>query len=124
MSGLVLILFQYANRRCDAPVPVESRPTLVNWLAQHQLILCEDTTTNGNCGIHAFWLSLADFARHTPNFKKNNAWKQLSKKSTNTSQLIKHLRDVAVTWMKDNADVSVWDGMRFRDLACQMSHLQ
>ena len=27
-------------------------------------------------------------------------------------------------WMGDNADVLVWEGMRFRDLACNMSHLQ
>ena len=43
---------------------------------------------------------------------------------TNTDQLIKHLRVEAVKWMRDNADEPVWGGMRFRDLACQMSHLQ
>ena len=124
MSALVPFLINCGTRRCGAPGPVARAPGLVQWLAQNQLRLCEETVADGNCGVHAFFLSLADFARHTPGLKTSNSWKQLSKATKTTAQLIKHLRGVAVTWMTDNADTSVWDGMRFRDVACQMSHLQ
>ena len=97
---------------------------LVQTLAQNQLILREDTLSDGNCGLHAFFLSLADFADRNCGLKQSRAWKALAKVKTKTAHLIKHLRRVAVEWMTDHADVEVWEGMRFRDLALRMSHLQ
>ena len=67
---------------------------------------------------------LADFADRIHAIKQTRAWKARSKVKTNTAQLIKHLRVVAVQWMRDNADLEVWEGMRFRELALRMSHLQ
>ena len=87
-------------------------------------LMREDTKADGNCGVHAFFLSLADFADRNHAIKQTRAWKVLSKVKTNTAQLIKHLREVAVQWMRDNADLEVWEGMRFRDLALRISHLQ
>jgi len=124
MSSLVPFLIQCADRRCDTPSPVDDSSALVRSLAQNQLLLRDDTTRDGNCGVHAFFLSLADFADRNLAIKQISAWKALSKVKTNTAQLIKHLREVAVQWMRDNADLEVWDGMRFRDLALGMSHLQ
>ena len=117
-------LIQCADRRCDTPSPVVSSSDLVRNLAQNQLVVRDDTSRDGNCGVHGFYLSLADFADRIHAIKQTRAWKALSKVKTNTAQLIKHLRVVAVQWMRDNADLEVWEGMRFRELALRMSHLQ
>ena len=124
MSVLVPFLVQCADKRCGVPSPVVDAPELVRWLAQNQLRLCLDTVADGNCGIHAFYLSLVDFVRHSPGLKTSAAWKQLSKTTSRTADVIQHLRGVAVKWMQKNADIEVWDGMTFRELACKMSHLQ
>jgi len=124
MSSLLPFLVVFADRRCDPPTPVASSAALVQNLAQNQLLLRDDTTKDGNCGVHAFFLSLADFADRNHAIKQTRAWKALSKVKTKTAQLIKPLREVAVKWMRDNADVKVWEGMRFRDLTLRMSHLQ
>ena len=124
MSSLVPFLIHCADRRCDTPSPVCSSSALVRSFAENQLLLRDDTTRDGNCGVHALFLSLADFADRNLAIKQLRAWKALSKVKTNTAQLIKHLREVAVQWMRENADLEVWEGMRFRDLALRMSHLQ
>ena len=124
MSSLVPFLIQCSDRRCDTPLPAVSSPELVRTLGQNHLVLRDDTLCDGNCGVHAFFLSLADFADRNLTIKQICAWKALSKVKTKTAQLIKHLRQIAVQWMRDNADVEVWEGMRFRDLALRMSHLQ
>ena len=87
-------------------------------------MLRDDTLADGNCGIHAFFLSLCDFVRQSLFMKRSAAWKRLSAVMPNTADTIQHLRKVAVDWMADHADAAVWDGMTFRDLACQMSHLE
>ena len=124
MSSLVPLLISYDNRRCRGPSSVDVPPELALWIAQNGLMLREDTLADGNCGIHAFCLSLIDFADRYPAIKSSQAWKQIAKVRRNTSHAVKHLREVAVKWMTPNADVSVWNGMPFRDLACAMSHLQ
>ena len=121
---LLPLLINYAGKRCGPPSPVVDAPRLTQWLAQNSLMLRHDTLADGNCGIHAFFLSLCDFARLNPGFKTSAAWKRLSRLSFNVADTVQHLRKVAVDWMADHADAAVWDGMTFRDLACQMSHLQ
>ena len=49
-------------------------------------------------------------------------YKALRKASTSTGKMISHLRGVASKWMIDNADVEVWGGMAFRDLARSMAN--
>ena len=124
MSSLLPFLIQCADKRCDPPSPVVSSSALGRSLAQNQLSLREDTAADCNCGVHGFFLSLADFADRNAGIRQIQPWKNLSKVRTNRAQLIKHLRMVAVQWMEENADSEVWEGMRFRDLALQMSHLQ
>ena len=124
MSTLLPFWILCASKRCDHPLPVASSSALVRNLAQNQLLLRDDTMADGNCGVHAFFLSLANCVDRNHAIKQTRAWKALSKVKTNTAQLIKHLREVAVQWMRDNADLEVWEGMRFRDLALRMSHLQ
>ena len=124
MTSLLPFLILCADRKCDPPLPHASSSALVRNLAANQLLLNDDTSRDGNCGVHAFYLSLADFADRHHAVKATRAWKELSKVKANTAQLIKHLREVAVQWMRDNADLEVWEGMRFRDLALRMSHLQ
>ena len=120
------LLTDYATRRCEPPSSFVAAPArLIQWLAQNGLQLCEDTATDGDCGIHAFYLSLCDLARRNPGFKNTAAWKRLSRvNKDNHAELMQHLRRVAVDWMTANADNAVWDGMTFRSLACQMSHMQ
>ena len=127
MTSLVPLLIEHANKRCGAPAPIVSAPPqLVVWLAQNGLILRDDTLSDGNCGIHAFLLSLVDFADRNPTIKATNKYKQLSrllkKGSTATQHITNHMRGVAAQWMRDNADVFVWDGMTFRQVALAMSH--
>ena len=124
MSDLEPLLISYGDRRCRAPSSVDPLPQLVLFLAQNELMLREDTLTDGNCGVHAFCLSLIDFADRNPAIRSTLAWKQFSKVRLNTSNAIKHLREVGVKWMTDHVIVPVWDGMLFRDLACAMSHLR
>ena len=102
-----------ADKRCDPPSPVASSSALVQSLACNQLLLREDTKADGNCGVHAFFSSLADFADRNHVIKQTKVWKALSKLKTKAAQLTKHLWEVAVKWMRDNADVEVWEGMRF-----------
>ena len=124
MSSLLPFLIQCSDRRCNTPSPVASAPDLVRTLWHNGLVLRDDTLCDGNCGVHAFYLSLADIANRNHAIKKLSAWKELSKVKAWNTQLITYLRKVAVKWMKANAGVEVWEGMRYRDLALRMSHVE
>ena len=124
MSSLLPFLIHCSDRRCNIPSPASSSPELVRTLGQNRLVLRDDTLCDGNCGVHAFYLSLADIADRNHAIKKLSAWKELSKVKAWNTQLITYLRKVAVKWMKANADVEVWEGMRHREVALRMSHLQ
>ena len=64
-SSLMPFLIQCADRRCDIPSPVFFSSVLVQNLAQNQLVVRDDTSRDGNCGVHGFYLSLADLADRT-----------------------------------------------------------
>ena len=91
MSMVVPSLIQCSGERCDTPSPVVSSSEVVRTLGQNQLRLRDVALTDGNCGVHAFFLSVAELADFAGNFKVK----------TKTAQLITHLRRVAVQWMKD-----------------------
>ena len=105
---------------------ISAPPQLVVWLAQNELILRKDTSRNGNCGIHAFTLSLVDAADRNPSLKATNKYKTLSalikNRSTASQHVTNHMRGVAAKWMRDNPDLFVLDGMTFRKIALAMSH--
>ena len=123
MTSLLPLLIKYSSYTCGVPSPIVPAPQLIRELAHNGLVLRDDTRADGNCGIHGFYLSLADFADRSQAMKNSNAWKNCTKLRRDTDKVIQHLRGAAVKWMKANGDRVVWNGMPFRVLACQMSHV-
>ena len=75
--------------------------------------ICSETAVDGNCGVHAFGLSLHAEAQRNQALRASAQYKALSKKMRDTSELIAHLREKAYNWMVSNADSLVWDGMLY-----------
>ena len=110
------LLHVYAERQRRArptsgiTVPVAlSRSLAINGNA-----VCDDTVADGNCGVHAFGLSLHAEAQRNLALRNTAQYKAVSRKMSDTPELIAHLRGKAYSWMVSNADSLVWDGMLYR----------
>ena len=59
----------------------------------HNSLEVDDIVTNGNCGVHAFGLSLADGAKHNKMLSSTSAFKEFTAMmNTNTEGMIAYLR--------------------------------
>ena len=94
---------------------------LVRDLAQNSLEVA-DTVTNGNCGVHAFGLSLADGGKHNKILSSTYAFKEFRAViNTNTEGMIAYLRKRSVDAMVKIKNHIMWEGMEFKQLALSMS---
>lgn len=103
-----------AWKRPDAPtgqgrgglVPSEA---LTSKVAANDLVLTA-TVTDGNCGLHAFWLS----AQHLFQRLRRQPW--LSFKKLTLSAALARLRKLAADWLKENASKCLWAEFSIGDL--------
>ena len=100
------------KRRCQRPSPGVAVPAeLARALAINGKAACEETVTDGGCGLHAFALSMHEEAQRNHALRSTSLYKDLSKKMKNAQKVIRHLRDKAYSWMVGHADDEVWEGM-------------
>ena len=81
----------------------------------------DETTTDGNCGIHAFAIGLFDAAKRDKCLANTSQLKQVRKLKNDVNGMINHIRFRAFKWMKANATTVVWDGMTFKEIAVAMA---
>ena len=116
-------LQQYATRPpCARPSSGISAPEgLIQELAAQHLELADDTHGGGNCGPHAFGISLMDEASHNRSLHVTHRFKKCREHSKTPQMLIHYLRSVASHHMAEIADAKVWDQMPFKTLAVAMA---
>ena len=83
--------------------------------------VADETTTDGNCGIHAFALGLLDAAKRDKILANTSQLKQVRKLKTEVKEMIAHIRRAASKWMQTNVATVVWDGMTFKEVAVAMA---
>ena len=98
-------------------------PELVAQLGANSLCLALDTVTDGNCGIHAFLISLEEAAKRYSVIKRSHVYKKLQTKraSGDLANGLKHLRSEAMTWIFSHSSDVMWEGMTVKDLALSMA---
>ena len=79
-------------------------------LAQEGFDVCDETITDGNCGIHAFAIALLDAAEGDKGLASTSQCKQVRSLKGNVKELILHLRRSASKWMRVNVDTIVYGG--------------
>jgi len=75
----------------------------------------------GNCGLHAFALSLLTLAEGSRNWARRAVVRTLAE-CDSPAAMASFLRAQAVATMRDIADEEMWEGMTFKTLAHSMSH--
>ena len=111
------------RRRCAQPGSFIDPPmALVTQLSANALQLA-DTLTQGDCGVHAFAISLQDRADAGGlQLTRSHAFKTFrAKMKQGLSALMNHLRQTAVAWMQKHGADEVWAGVTFAALASSMS---
>ena len=119
------LLLQYtASPRAAGPgAPLRPPQGLLAQVHSNNKVLAEDTISDGNCGPHAFIISLQTRSRNDRALQNRAAIRKLfaaAARDTNTA--IRLARDTAVDWMRTHADDLMWEGMTFKTLAMHMSH--
>ena len=116
-------LSRYADRRVVLPGDGITCPQeLVDELQANQLIVDATTVTDGQCGLHAFLISLADARHRWPSLTRTCAWKTLARFRPVQSKLT-HLRDIAVRWLQKFSKTTLWEGVTVRQfVASSMSN--
>ena len=95
-SASAPLLLRYDGRPRAAPPAgpgLQCPPELERFLSANGLELCHETVTDGNCGVHAFWLSLHDTCKRYPALARTFAVKKASgcaSKGLRASQLKRH----------------------------------
>ena len=84
------------------------------------LELAHDTLTDGNCGLHAFAISLLDGGKRYAALYNTSAFKKFHKYRRDPSAMVAYLRDLAMTWLLAHGDDEVWDNLTVRQLAISM----
>ena len=121
-SLMIPLLDRYvATTRCAQPSPsISVPPALARALYVNGQWVDHGTATDGNCGVHAFGISLYAAGSKSKQLKATSAYKRfVTSRVSNTS--ITHLRNAGHGWMACSGDVVVWSGMSFKDLALTMS---
>ena len=96
---------------------------LIAELAANALCV-EPTTTDGNCGAHAFGIGLVDAGKRYGSLANSNAFKAVSKEfHKDTCHAISHLRKRSVTFMDQMQDEEMWEGMTLKTLAMPLATL-
>lgn len=88
-------------------------------LAANNLRANEDTVRDGNCGVHAFVISLLDQMRRagsTSNGRGAEAKRRRELKATRCDGQVAQARAAGVAWIRANAQRLVWDGMTVAQL--------
>ena len=126
MGPLLLMAFLLARywarprHTCAGPA-IWCPEDLVRDLA-HNSLEVSDTVTNGNCGVHAFGLSLADAGKHNKILSSTLAFKEFrAMNNTSTEGMIAYLRKRCVDAMVKIKNHIMWEGMVFKQLALSMS---
>ena len=83
---------------------------LAAMLELNGLIVDNTTRTDGQCGLHAFLISLTDAKHRFRHLASSGAWKQLSGAKEVSKKLIV-LRALALRWIKENQKTNLWDGV-------------
>jgi len=78
-------------------------------LDENDLMVDRDTVTDGQCGLHAFLISLEEVRKRFTFLYGLGIAKRLSRQRTLAAKL-EFLRANAVTWIKDSAGADLWPG--------------
>ena len=123
MSVRLPLLLAYTARPrqlqpCDGKV--HCPPRLVAELTANGLDLAHDTLCGGNCGLHAFAISLIDGGKRYASLCNTAAFKKFHKYRRDPGAMVAYLRDLAMSWLLAHGDDEVWDGLTVRQLAISM----
>ena len=101
----VPLLSRYVDRRIQLPGDGITCPSmLVQELKANHMEVDTNTVTDGQCGLHAFLISLHDARHRWPSVTRLNAWKNLMKLRPLLSKLL-HLREIAVMWLQKHSNM-------------------
>ena len=110
----------YQQRRCNPATPgLQCDAGLQAVLFANGLEVKADTDETGDCGFDGFAISYLDGCRASSR-STTSKYKKLS--GANRPARIMQLRDISATWMNLNADVQIWGGLTYRELALAMVH--
>ena len=109
---MTCLLRAYIDRaRLEAPSPGINPPAALRQaLAINDFEICEETVTDGNCGVHGFGLSLHMEGQRNLALRSSAQYKALAKVIKTPKEMIKHLREKAYSWMVGHADDVMWEG--------------
>ena len=121
LMSFLLVRYWARPRQTCAGTAIRCPGDLVRDLAQNSLEV-DDTVTDGNCGLHAFGLSLADGGKHNKDLSSTSAFKEFrALMNTSTERMIAFLRKRCVDAMIKIKNHTMWEGMDFKRLALSMS---
>ena len=114
MSDAAPLLIRYRDRRLLAPghgitCPQELQAELIT----NGFIADSNTVTDGQCGLHAFLISLTSARHQWPTLSQLAVCKKLATIRPLQSKL-DHLRQLAVAWLTREANTILWDDMSVR----------
>ena len=116
-----VLFLQYCRQKPRYQPAGTCPPELVSALGANDLEVANNTVTDGNCGLHAFALSLLDVGKRTHGIRTTHAFKKIVSLQKNVPALLTHLRGLATKWMVDHGDLDLWDGMTYSAMALHMS---
>ena len=124
MSFLLTSYWAKARRtvatNCGLPCPSELEALLAT-----NCRCAVASITNGDCGLHAFAITLLDEASRNRELSSNNAYKEFRQSWRNgVDAATTYLRQRCVDTMRMIKDSVVWEGMSFSTLAMAMSSHQ
>jgi hypothetical protein len=120
-SRMQFLLPRYLEQRRRAePESGIACPAELTGVAHRNGLSVVETTTNGNCGLDGFGKALVRACQDNHALASSAAVKKFSKQAGNTQAMCDHLRKVAVDWMTQNRETTVWTGMSFGQLAMSM----
>ena len=111
----VPLLCRYVNRRIQRPGDGMTCPAmLVQELAVNHMEVDATTVTDGQCGLHGFFISLYDARHRWPTLTHLCAWKSVMTLRPLQAKL-SYLRDIAVRWLQKHSNEQLWDYMTVRN---------
>ena len=116
MSSAAPLLIRYCDKRLLAPghgitCPQELQAELIT----NGFMADSNTVTDGQCGLHAFLISLTLARRQWQALSQLAVCKKLATFRPLQSKL-DHLRLIAVTWLRTHADTILWEDMTVKTL--------